>query len=455
VLGASHVTRKAIHVITPTTSLRVHWNRESESFGINLVRRSNNNLKRLHSFGTQDLPLGIAGISATYHQVAVNADVHATCIDNSDNKALVILDECHHAGDQKPWGDAIKQAFEFARFRLHLSGTPFRNDGNVIPWVKFDINGVAIATGIHGYTYSYLQAMEDDVCRPIAFDYRNLNLEYTAKGRDWNVDFTDDLDGDGASRRLRSALSIDSGLVEDMVKHADAALSEIRSRGGQFEDAAAILVAMTIGHAFECAEVIARVSGEVPTIVVSDNETADDELEAFRKGRGRWVVAVRMVSEGVDIPRLMVGVYATNIVSTLFFRQFVGRVVRVRYRGMREMAFIFMPADERLKLQASEILNEVRQFIRDKEQEYPKIKKSLEQATRSSSIALKSSRLMNKGIIIGGYEFTPEEVENAGEYRYTQIESDQYTNEQIALHLALLRDEKGKDYGFTGGRRVA
>ena len=62
---------------------------------------------------------------------------------------------------------------------------------------------------------------------------------------------------------------------------------------------------------------------------------------------------------------------------------------------------------------------------------------------------------MDNGIIIGGYAFTPEEVETAADYRYTQIESDQYTNEQIALHLALLRDEKGKDYGFTGGRRLA
>ena len=42
-----------------------------------------------------------------------------------------------------------------------------------------------------------------------------------------------------------------------------------------------------------------------------------------------WIVAVRMVSEGVDIPRLAGGVYATNTLTDLFFRQAVGRLEQV------------------------------------------------------------------------------------------------------------------------------
>ena len=54
------------------------------------------------------------------------------------------------------------------------------------------------------------------------------------------------------------------------------------------------------------------------------------------------MVAVRMVSEGVDVPRLAVGVYATSTSTPLFFAQAVGRFVRARRRG--ETASIFVPS---------------------------------------------------------------------------------------------------------------
>jgi hypothetical protein len=54
------------------------------------------------------------------------------------------------------------------------------------------------------------------------------------------------------------------------------------------------------------------------------------------------MVAVRMVSEGVDIPRLAVGVFATSVSTALFFAQAVGRFVRARRRG--ETASVFLPS---------------------------------------------------------------------------------------------------------------
>jgi hypothetical protein len=49
-----------------------------------------------------------------------------------------------------------------------------------------------------------------------------------------------------------------------------------------------------------------------------------------------------MVSEGVDVPRLAVGVYATSTSTPLFFAQAVGRFVRARRRG--ETASVFLPS---------------------------------------------------------------------------------------------------------------
>jgi hypothetical protein len=49
-----------------------------------------------------------------------------------------------------------------------------------------------------------------------------------------------------------------------------------------------------------------------------------------------------MVSEGVDVPRLAVGVYATSASTPLFFAQAVGRFVRARRAG--ETASVFLPS---------------------------------------------------------------------------------------------------------------
>lgn len=55
-----------------------------------------------------------------------------------------------------------------------------------------------------------------------------------------------------------------------------------------------------------------------------------------------------MLSEGVDIPRLRVGVYASNIRASLYFHQFCGRFARVM-ESRNERSFIFMPADPELE----------------------------------------------------------------------------------------------------------
>ena len=60
-----------------------------------------------------------------------------------------------------------------------------------------------------------------------------------------------------------------------------------------------------------------------------------------------------MVSEGVDIPRLAVGVYATSVSTALFFAQAVGRFVRARRRG--ETASVFLPSVPVLLSYAAEL----------------------------------------------------------------------------------------------------
>src|SRR5699024_4381263 len=96
--------------------------------------------------------------------------------------------------------------------------------------------------------------------------------------------------------------------------------------------------------------------GTEPVVVVSDESEAHDRIAAFADGDAPWMIAVRMVSEGVDIPRLSVGVYATNMSTPLFFSQAVGRFVRARRRG--ETASVFVPSVPGILALASDLERE-------------------------------------------------------------------------------------------------
>jgi superfamily II DNA or RNA helicase len=118
-------------------------------------------------------------------------------------------------------------------------------------------------------------------------------------------------------------------------------------------DAAGMVIASDHDDARSYAALLRGVTGKRPVVVLSDDKTASKKISAFADSEDRWLVAVRMVSEGVDIPRLAVGVYATSVSTTLFFAQAVGRFVRARRRG--ETASVFLPSVPVLLTYAAEL----------------------------------------------------------------------------------------------------
>jgi hypothetical protein len=118
-------------------------------------------------------------------------------------------------------------------------------------------------------------------------------------------------------------------------------------------DAGGLVIASDQDSARAYAAVLARIAGEKPTVVLSDEKAASKKIAIFAAGDSRWMVAVRMVSEGVDVPRLAVGVYATTTATPLFFAQAVGRFVRARARG--ETASLFLPSHPSLLWFAAEL----------------------------------------------------------------------------------------------------
>jgi superfamily II DNA or RNA helicase len=128
-------------------------------------------------------------------------------------------------------------------------------------------------------------------------------------------------------------------------------------------DAGGLVIASNQDHARAIAARLGSISGERPELVMSDEPDASRRIADFAASGQRWLVSVLMVSEGVDIPRLRVGVYATAARTELFFRQVVGRFIRATPGPRRQMSYLLMPADPRLKALAREIEMERRHAL--------------------------------------------------------------------------------------------
>jgi superfamily II DNA or RNA helicase len=320
----------AITVVTPTEHLKHQWSGAAHSLGIPLDPAYRNAQGRASADYT--------GVAVTYAQVAAHPALHRARTLNK--RTLVIFDEIHHAGDALSWGEAIREAFEPARRRLGLTGTPFRSDANPIPFVTYVMGPDGSMRSSSDYVYGYGPALDDGVVRPVIF------LAYSGEMR-WRTRAGDEITGtlgapmtpDQLAQAWRTALDPEGEWVARVLEAADRRLAEVR-RG--MPDAAGLVIAGDHADARAYAAMLRRLTGTRPVIVLSDDPTASKKIGAFADSADRWMVAVRMVSEGVDIPRLAVGVYATSVSTALYFAQAVGRFVRARQRG--ETASVFLPS---------------------------------------------------------------------------------------------------------------
>ena len=339
-LAEGRVARVA--VVAPTTHICRQWALDAARYGISLEPNRSN------AAGPE--PRDRHGVAVTYATVAAGAGVHRRRC--AERPTLLIADEPHHMGEDATWGRSTVEAFAKARFRLLLSGTPFRSDSTPIPWVNYDEDGVSRSD----YGYGYTQALVDGVCRPVTFHTYGGDMEWVSDGRVRRADFDVVLPAAEAARRLRTALDPDGDWIAHVLRDADDQLRELRA--GTHPDAGGLVVAIDKEHAETLADRLARITGERPGIVHSDAADASARIARFSAGSAPWLVSVLMVSEGVDIPRLRVGVYATTARTELFFRQVIGRFIRRTPAPKDQMSHVFLPSDQKLKALATEIEEE-------------------------------------------------------------------------------------------------
>lgn len=316
-------------VVAPTEHLKVQWAEAASKVGINIDPGLGGSMRgRSKEFD---------GIAVTYAGVAARVHHYRARVENF--KTLVILDEVHHAGDALSWGDAIQEAFQPAVRRLALTGTPFRSDESPIPFVTYEELPSGAKQSRADYTYGYAEALRDNVVRPVIFMAYGGPMRWRTKaGDELAANLGEALTKDLTAHAWRTALDPKGEWIQSVLKAADIRLSEVRRH---VPDAGGLVIATNQTQARSYARILHQVTGEKPTVVLSDEEGASKRIEDFSGSEARWLVAVRMVSEGVDVPRLSVGVYATATSTPLFFAQAVGRFVRTRRRG--EVATVFLP----------------------------------------------------------------------------------------------------------------
>lgn len=316
-------------VVVPTEHLKVQWAASAARVGLSLDPYFTNSAAVNPQYH---------GVVVTYAQVAMHPYKHRAVA--TAKRTLVIMDEIHHGGDAKSWGDGIREAYSDAERRLALTGTPFRSDDSPIPFVRYEEDGEGHLVSRSDHTYGYSDALADGVVRPVVFlAYSGEARWRTSAGEEYAARLGEPLNAEQTARAWKTALDPKGDWIPAVLRAAHTRLLQLRKH---IPDAGGLVIATDKTTARAYAKILGKMSSTPVSVILSDEAGASERIEKFSENNDEWMVAVRMVSEGVDVPRLAVGVYATSYSTPLFFAQAIGRFVRSRRKG--ETASVFLPS---------------------------------------------------------------------------------------------------------------
>lgn len=323
---------KQVLVIVPTAHLRAQWMSSANGVGIQLQTDFRNDHGRIGR--------DFHGTVVTYALVYMNPEVYrALCRDDT----FVLMDEPHHLGGNLGWPSAARHGFEPAKARLLLSGTPWRHDNEPIPFVRYDENDESVAD----FKYSYGEALEDGVVRYVLFPSYEGEMTWVSGAEEFTKTFADPVPERERSRLLSTALDVNGEWLPRVIEEANEELQNIRRH--HYAQAGALITCKDQRHAKAVTRLIQKRLGIQPEIAVSEDPEASQVIARFARSDAPWLVSVQMVTEGVDIPRLMTGVYATNRGTERNFHQFVGRLLR-QVEGVTAPATVRIPAIKTYKV---------------------------------------------------------------------------------------------------------
>lgn len=302
--------------------------------------------------------LGAVGAAYTYQAMDYRDEGFWRLLD--DYRVFVVFDEIHHCAGHDPllsnaWGQQILQRIQDrATFTLALSGTPWRSDDRAIALARYSSPEGHL---ICDFRYGLREAIVDRACRSpriVLLDNQRVKLTEELETESTVRLFPSIAKLLGESPVTFEELLRHDGLIDQLLSLGCSKLDELRRVK---PDAAGLVVATDIEHAQQIAQSL-EARGEGCRVVTNRTPDAQQAINAFRHGDCRWIVAVGMISEGTDIPRLQVCCYLSRIRTELHYRQVLGRVLR-RIGEPDDQAWLFMLAEPTLRHFAERIADDL------------------------------------------------------------------------------------------------
>lgn len=353
------------HVICVTPSLNLKGN----------IARSMRDTFRLDLwYDRLDLPAskrsGKHGQVVTYQSLRSEVEIELLLTNwaAAGDRYLLIVDEPHHGSieENRRWGESVQGLLQHADFACLVSGTFWRTDGHKIPGARYELTDAATGSGHVGanYTYTLKRATEDGVISPVIFHSRSGGIDLVDPANDIKTNYIIDKDqkdefGNSSidSQAYHKLISGESEWTKSLLTEAHEELMDKRDEHhtnyGDFDKRnpppLGLCVCYSIQHAKNIQNELEEITGVRPVLVTSEDRSSVSELENLKKSDDQWVVAVNMISEGVDIPRIKVLCFLTNVRTEMGFHQIIGRTMRVRDdvngKPIGEEALIFVPED--------------------------------------------------------------------------------------------------------------
>ncbi|HFQ5226008.1 TPA: DEAD/DEAH box helicase [Vibrio vulnificus] len=288
--------------------------------------------------------LGSIGQSLTYQSIQYLNDEFWLTLRN--HRVFVVFDEIHHCSgteleNANVWGQQILTRIQsLATYTLAMSGTPWRSDSLPIVMGEYsDPEGQLFVD----YQYTLKQAIEDKVCRsPKIVLVDNEHLSVT--NDDKIESFPSILEMIKQTKTSYQSVIHNREAMEYLLGIGCKKLAEIRT---QSPNAGGLIVASSVQHARTIMGILTQKYAQTVSIVTYRHNEPLAEIEHYRQSNTQWIVSVGMISEGTDIPRLQVCCHMSAIKTELYFRQVLGRILRMN-DAINQQAWLFTFAEQSL-----------------------------------------------------------------------------------------------------------
>ena len=288
--------------------------------------------------------LGSIGQSLTYQSIQFLNDEFWQTL--SSHRVFVVFDEIHHCSGSElenanVWGQQVLTKIQgLATYTLAMSGTPWRSDSQPIVLSEYsDPEGQILVD----YQYTLKKAIADKVCRApklVLVDNEHLSVTSDEKVES----FSSILEMLKQTKTSYQSVIHNQEAMEYLLGLGCEKLADIRS---QSPSAGGLVVASSVQHAQTVNKILSQKFAQTVAIVTYRHDEPLTEIERYRQNNTQWIVSVGMISEGTDIPRLQVCCHMSAVKTELYFRQVLGRILRVNGATNQE-AWLFTFAEQSL-----------------------------------------------------------------------------------------------------------